>query len=135
MRSLVVMGSIPLNANDSINIVSGQTFISAETHWSGFWKIMDESGNLSMTFPDGTSLQIGPTSNIPSGHRVNNQGLRAPTVFSQSQLVSNTPSAFPLTLQHASGAEITIATNGDITLTNAGGAEVQLTGADVQLNP
>ncbi|HTU54752.1 MAG TPA: hypothetical protein VMF62_12350 [Acetobacteraceae bacterium] len=114
MRSLIWLGAIPLSANDAINTIEDQTFTSSEITWGGRWKIEDESSSISEMYPDGTSIQIGPNQNSPSGHRVNAAGLRAVVPLAQSDLVSNTPSPFPLTVTHATGTKVQISESGAV---------------------
>lgn len=119
-RTLVWLGALPLNANDAITVLPGQSAVEYLAHWSGYYSILDQGGNLTQEFPDGTTFQVGPTANTPTKHVVNGTtGLRELISVAQSDRVASVPSAFPCSYTHPTGTKISVDISGNVTIYGA----------------
>lgn len=123
-RSLVWLGALPANANDAITVLNGQINVNYQSHWSGFYSLMDQVGNLTQEYPDGTQIQVGPTVNTPTKHVVGTAGTRELVPVTQSDRVSVVPSPFPVSLTHATGTKINIDSSGNVTIQSANNVTV-----------
>jgi len=121
-RSLVWLGSIAANGNDAITSGPGNDFIDYESHFSGYYRFMDESGNTAEQWPDGTLLTIG-TSGSPAlyGHSTAGGSRQRVPV---GQRVNSVPSAFPVNLDHATGSKVQIDGSGNISVSGVGSINI-----------
>ncbi|MDE3023424.1 MAG: hypothetical protein KGI54_16510 [Pseudomonadota bacterium] len=99
------------------------------SHYSGFWSLLDESGNQSLNFPDGTSINISSSGTSPATTRqvVNTDQTQSSVTFDASHRVSSTPSPFVVSIKHPTGASATINSDGSISLNAATSKKVDLT--------
>ena len=96
--------------------------------WSGFWQYRDQQGNDSMVYPDGTSLTVSQTGDVPTliRHIVNAQQVREAQEFTQQERVPSPPKPFIVNLQHASGTQVKIDSAGNTTINGASGATLTI---------
>lgn len=119
-RSLVWLGAFPANANDAITSQDGENFIDYTSHFSGYYSYMDESGNTTFEWPDKTTVVIGSGPPTLYRHAVGASGSRETVTSTYADRVATPPSQpFPIIINHASGASVTIASTGTITINSA----------------
>ena len=90
-----------------------------ESHWSGFWRSLNQAGTFAAQWPDGTSLVIGSGIALPAPtrHIVNQNSQVQQTIpFTMADRVPSPPSAFQLQLTMKSGTTLTLDAAGDWTL-------------------
>lgn len=120
-RSMVWLGALPLNSNDAITTITGNKNIDFHGHYSGFYSLLDDTGNTTMWWPDGSSIVIGATSGTPSGHRVSStgqaSGTRQVVALGPAQRVTSTPGPFPFLYTSPAGASFSIDSSGNIQIT------------------
>lgn len=120
--------------NDSSAHVPGAENIHYEARYSGYWNWQDEQGQEATVWPDGTQMLIGPAA-VPTvtRHTVNAQQVRQATPFGQNERVPAAPGAFPLTLNHPTGAQASLTVSGAWRLLAANGqtATVEANGATI----
>lgn len=134
IRNGVWLGAISQNFVDAVTSDDGSYFDDYEAHWSGFWKLLQQTGELSTVFPDGTSILVGNTA-VPATyhHTVNTKNQQERVALTQSERVPKPPTAFPMAINHVSGTIVQIAANGDVSI-NAGSASVTISGGTINLD-
>jgi hypothetical protein len=116
--------SIYASAMDALTTDTDQ-FLEYDSHWSGHYHILDQNGNFTESFADGSFLQVGTGTAPPPTfrHTVDSQTQRRQTTpLSQSERVPSPPSPFNLTLKHISGTTTAIDPVGNTTVSGAAGA-------------
>lgn len=85
-------------------------FTDYEAHWSGFWRLLDMAGQFNVVFPDGTSLTVSESGEVPVPTRnvVGPDQKQVPQPFTQEQRVPSPPSPFQIVLRTAGGVTLTI---------------------------
>lgn len=117
-RSMVWLGSLPLNGQDAITVLPGQQNIAYQSHWSGFYSMLDEGGNFTARFPDGSALQVG-TAQPLTRHIVGTNGLRQIVDFPDSERTNNVPSPFPFSYTSPTGAKFALDGAGNVSVSGA----------------
>jgi hypothetical protein len=105
-------------------------------HWSGAWSWHGQDGTSAFSWPDGTTLVVGPVASgaggpvmpAPTRHVVDPTGARVRSAFTQAQRVPQAPAAFGAVLTLAAGASIAFAPDGSASLTLAPGKALTLAG-------
>ena len=99
------------------------------SHYSGYWDLLDQSGNKSINFPDGTSINVSASGASPTTYRqaINPQQKPESVEFTAAQRNPNPPTAFYITINHPSGASVTVTPAGEIIVDAASGQKVNLT--------
>lgn len=122
------LGSIYTQASDALTTDTDQ-FMEYNSHWSGHFHILDQFGNYTESFADGSFLQAGSGTTVPPTfiHTVDTSQYRQTTALSQDQRVPNPPSPFNFTFGHISGTNIAISPNGSTTVSGASGATLTQT--------
>jgi hypothetical protein len=114
-----------------VNALTTQTDANMEydAHWSGFWRLLDGSGNLTNQFPDGTFIQIGSGTTPPATTRniVNAKQEQEQTPVEMSDRVAKPPSPFNVTVKHATGTTLNVAPNGDVSVSGGAGNKMTMT--------
>jgi hypothetical protein len=97
-------------------------FIDYESHYSGFWKMLDGLGQLSMQFPDGSSFVVGSGTALPTTYRhtVTSGNVREKIPFVTADRIPNPPSPYALTLAMKSGATISVDASGNTSVSTVG---------------
>ena len=119
-RNGIWICSISGPLHDALTSRNGLENVSYQSHFSGFWRMLDEGGNLTIAWPDGSSLTVGVAPQ-PTRHIVTAGQQRQTVPFTQGQRVASTPSPMPLVYNHASGLTLTISAGGAVTLAMPGG--------------
>jgi hypothetical protein len=117
---------------------NGNTRYTAE--WSGAWSWHGEDGTSVSAWPDGSKVIVGPPFGesgmpevpVPTRHVVAPDGSRQRSPFTAVQRNPQTPSAFAMSIEHPSGAFVTIAPDGTVTVAAAAGKAVDVIG-DLQV--
>lgn len=120
--------SLYASAMDALTTDTDQ-FMEYDSHWSGHFHILDQSGNYTESFADGSFLQAGSGTTVPPTfrHTVDPSQFRQVTPLSQSQRVPSPPSPFNFTFGHISGTKVAIDPSGNTTVAGASGAALTQT--------
>lgn len=104
-------------------------FMEYNSHWSGAYEMMDQSGQWIKSFPDGTFLQVSGSATKPKmyRHTVDQDQVQQLTEFTDSQRVPNKPNPRYLYLSHASGTTAQIDPKGNTSVTGAKDATFTIT--------
>ncbi len=107
-----------------VNAITSDTeepFTKYYAHQSGFWSILDINGDSTTVYPDGTSVTISETGNIPATYRntVENQ-VQTRVQLTQAERVPNPPAPKIINIITASGVTLNIDASGNVTLGVAG---------------
>lgn len=115
--------SIYASAMDALTTDTDQ-FLEYDSHWSGHYHVLDQNGNFTESFADGSFLQVGTGTAPPPTfrHTVDSAQKRQTTPLSQSERVPSPPSPFNMTLRHTSGTTTAIDPAGNTTVSGAAGA-------------
>ena len=124
-RSMIWLGALPLNAQDAITTLTGNNSIDYHAHWSGYYSLMDDLGNSTQVFPDGTEIVVG-TANTPTRHIVGPQGTRQSVPVLPADRVAVTPGPFPFKYSSPAGATVLVDSAGNISVS---GQTVNIWGA------
>lgn len=117
--------SIYTQAMDALTTETDQ-FLEYDSHWSGHYRILDQDGNKTESYADGSFLQVGVGTSPPSTsrHIVDARQFRQVTPVPQDQRVPNPPAPFNFTLRHISGTVAAIDPTGNVTVSGAPGASL-----------
>lgn len=126
-RNGVWLASIYAAQDDAYTTETDQ-FAEYNSHWSGYYDYLDGNGQSLVSFPDGTYLLVSGSTAKPSFYRhiVDDQQNRQLEQFTDSQRVPNPPSARHTYLHHASGTFVDIDPSGNLTVSGASGAQIEL---------
>ncbi|MHB1952943.1 MAG: hypothetical protein ACYCOU_04270 [Sulfobacillus sp.] len=115
---------------DAITSGPGEEFTRYLSHWSGYWELLDEAGNKTQMFPDGTSIVVSDTGlpAITYRHIVDENQVRQRVELTQAERVPNTPPPKIINLSHPSGTNITISETGGLTGNVAGDLALNVSG-------
>lgn len=118
------IGSYDPNLNNAITSNSQSPFENYFSHWNGGFSFEDQLGQFSRYFTDGTYLQLGTSTNLPTLYRnvyggSNPQNTR--TAYTTAQRNPNPQSPFNLFLHHSSGAQVEISSSGSISISGVSG--------------
>lgn len=96
-------------------------FLEYNSHWSGHFDMLDQFGNYTQSFADGSYIQVGSGTTRPDTfrHTVDPQQNQQLTPLTQAERVPNPPPAFHATLNHSSGTIIAVDPQGNTTATGA----------------
>lgn len=137
-RNAVWMGSFHPSALDAITTQNDalDPFIDYESHFSGFWKMLDGAGNFSMQFPDGSAMIVGAGTDLPElfRHTVDASGAQVQIPFTHAERVPNKPTPFNFQLTTAKGTVFGVDPDGNVTVTGATGAGCTLSFGGASLN-
>lgn len=89
-----------------------------DSHYSGYYRSLDQNGNENIVFPDGTAIVVSSTGAVASTQRqtVTPEQAQESVPFTADQRVPNPPSPFYLAIRHISGTSIVISPSGAITI-------------------
>lgn len=104
-------------------------FLEYNSHFSGAYETLDQTGQWTKSFPDGTFIQVsGVSASVakPAMHRqtVDPQQNQKLTPFTDGQRVPNKPAPRTLTIHHATGASVVIDDQGNVIVSSAQGKNV-----------
>jgi len=88
-----------------------------ESHWSGWWRMLDGEGQETTVFPDGSSIVIGLGTAVPVPNRFtteNNARIKVP--FTQAERVPDPPTPFQVTINLANGLSILVNAAGQLSI-------------------
>lgn len=133
MRNGVWLGAFyPSNLDAITSTGSGQgtssavdAFIDYMAHFSGFWQLLDGSGNQATQWPDGSFLTMSAASGLPQTYRhtvENNERVKIPYLLSDRIAAPVDP--FTLQFKHISGTAVTINDAGTLSVSGVSGSEV-----------
>lgn len=125
-RNGVWMGSISTQQTDASAHVPGNGAADYAAHYGGGWSMRSADGQTTEVFPDGTMVQVGPVTPVPTRHTIDENQQRQRTHFLPAQRIPQKPNPFPVLVQHASGASVSIDSAGSIALIAAAGQTVSL---------
>lgn len=130
--------SIYTQAMDALTTETDQ-FLEYDSHWSGHYRILDQHGNKTESYADGSFLQVGAGTVPPatSRHTVDTKQFRQVTAVPQDQRVPNPPPPFNFTLKHISGTTAAIDPIGNTNVTGAASAAkmtVNFGGTNLQID-
>lgn len=103
-------------------------FDEYDAHFSGYWRLLDGTGNLSFQFSDGSYGVFGSGSALPTVYRhiVSNQQ-RQKVPFTFAERVPNPPSRFQGFFQQANaGTSFSLDASGNITVSGAVSSSIKL---------
>ena len=118
IRSGVWLGAIPTVMADAISNPTGDPFLNYESHFSGYWHSLDQSGSENTRWPDGSMLIVG-SGFTPTRHIQNSAGQRESVPVADSDRPA-TISPMPITLKHSSGTTVEIDSSGNVTVAASG---------------
>jgi sorbitol-specific phosphotransferase system component IIA len=126
LRSGVWLGAYPAGNFDAISNPANSPHLDYQSHWSGFWEALDESGSTTTTWPDGSQAIVGsgftPTKHIQDA----NSGKRVVVARTASDYPTP-PSPLPVAFNHKSGAKLTISSAGAVEASAAAGQTATIT--------
>jgi len=96
-------------------------FIDYESHFSGWWRLLDGTGNEAIEWSDGTSLVIGSGTSLPTvyRHTVDSGQNRQKIPFLPADRIPTPPSAYNITLATKSGITFSVSASGAVTVSGA----------------
>lgn len=115
-------------AMDALTTQTDQ-FLEYDSHWSGHWHMLDQTGNVTESFADGSYFLAGSGTSVPptSRHTVDTKQFRQVTPLPQNERVPSPPSPFNIALHHISGTSAAINPSGNVTVSGAAGADLTVT--------
>lgn len=139
-RNGIWLGSFSPNFIDAItsNSDNFDPYLDYESHFSGFWKLLDGKGNASTSYPDGSYFVQNEAGALADTfrHMVDENQKRQRIPFTTADRISEVPSPRVSRFHHASGTDMAIDATGDVTVTAANGKTitVQANGATLKLD-
>ena len=125
VRNGLWVGSVEHTENDVNPGSAGVTNFSYKAAYSGYWEHHSESGVSTSYWPDGTNIVVGgETAPTLNRHVVDSQQRRTSKSFVQSERINNTPSVFPVTINHSSGTQIVIDGSGNVNINTVSSVNV-----------
>jgi len=124
-RSGIWLGAIAPSLTDAISSPADSPFLDYESHWSGYWRALDETGSTTTTWPDGTQAIVG-SGFSPTKHVQDASGKRV-SVPRTAADYPTPPSPLAMTINHKSGASVEITAAGAVNLTTAAGQAATIT--------
>lgn len=126
-------------STDAINSSSAEldTQMQYQSHFSGFYELLDGSGNYYARFPEGTEVLVNSNNQPPTTYRhvVNASGARERVEYTNAYRVPNPPSQpYYLAVNHPSGASISISASGQTIITGPLVGDNPGTSAQIQMN-
>lgn len=99
-------------------------FMKYQAHWSGFWSLMDGSGNTALQWPEGSWFSFSSGATLPTVYRTVVQNNQAKQIaYTMSDRVSGSPSPFQAAFHQAgSGLTATVDPSGSVVI--SGGTDV-----------
>ncbi|MDE2233362.1 MAG: hypothetical protein KGJ90_04610 [Patescibacteria group bacterium] len=95
-------------------------FIDYESHFSGFWSLMDGYGNTAAQWPDGSYVTFGSGTTLPTIYRHTVTGqTQNRSEFTFAERVLNAPSTFSFNFQQASGTSVSLNSSGSVVVSGA----------------
>jgi hypothetical protein len=116
-RSGVWLCSLYVQQMDALTTDSDPT-LDYHSHWSGYYDLINENGDLAQSFPDGTFLVVSGAAVKPTmfRHIVDDQQNRQTIPLTDAQRVPNPPPAKHVYLSTASGTTVHIDPSGNVTI-------------------
>lgn len=110
VRSGVWLGAFSPNLMNASTSSEGEPFNDYESHWSGFWRILNEQGEMAAEFPDGTSIVVSASGALPVTYRnvVDENQAQQRKAFTREERVPNPPAPYKLIIRSAQGVDIRI---------------------------
>lgn len=117
LRNAIWLGAYYPSQMNAITSDASSPFIDYEAHPSGFWRMLDDDGQLSMQFPDGSSVLVASGGSLPTVYRhvVTDGNAQERVPVQLSDRVPSISSPFTVTVNLASGAKITVDQSGNVT--------------------
>lgn len=128
-RNCIWLGAFYPMFMDALTTNTDQ-FLEYDSHWSGAYELLDQQGQWTKSFPDGTFIQVSASTSKPATYRhtVDQNQNQQLTLFPDSERIANPPSSpYNVVVNHPSGASILIDTNGNVTVTAANGKQLEAT--------
>ena len=129
-RNGILLGSFFGNNRNAITSAPGFPFENFFAHWNGAYEYMDQIGNTTKWFPDGTYMQVSQTIGaLPTLYQntVDSTGNQQRVAITNSQRLPVPPTpGFQIYIKHSSGTDITVDNNGNVIITLNSGATFQL---------
>lgn len=125
-RNGVWLGAISTQLTDASAHAPGNGAADYAAHYGGGWSWRGQAGEITEALPDGTVVQLGPAAPTLTRHTVDGQSMRQRTPFTASQRVLQTPTPFPVTLTHPTGASASLSASGSWSVVAAPGQTVSL---------
>lgn len=126
IRSGVWLGAYNPNLNNAICSPPQTPFENLFSHWNGAYEYMDQTGNYTKWFTDGTYLQVAQSTTLPTLHRNVYNGSNAGTgagtrqTYPTSARIVHQPSPFNVYLSHPTGTTLLVDTSGNVNVTSSG---------------
>jgi hypothetical protein len=126
-RNGVWLGSLYTQGNDALLPTSAD--VDYEAHPSGAYTLLDQNGNFTFSFPDGSALQVGATGGAPelTRHVVNAAQFQVPIAYPNTTRAAAAPTPFPAQYTSASGTSLTIDVAGNVDIKLNPGAKLNIT--------
>lgn len=104
-------------------------FMRYHAHWSGFWSLMDGSGNTALQWPEGSWLSFSSGGTLPTVYRTVVQNNQAQQIaYTMSDRVSGSPSPFQMSFhQGGSGLVATLSPSGSLLVSGGSISSLELT--------
>ncbi len=121
--------SIPVGPIDAVSCdpSNPDPYLRYLSHYSGFFRTLDQNGNKCEYFPDGSYVKIGDNTSIPTVyHNVLDGQTRTAVPVTPSERISTTPGPFNIYTSHVSGTSTNIDPSGNVTVNIASGSEYQV---------
>ena len=137
IRSGVWLGSYNPNLTNAICSPAQTPFENYFAHWNGSYEHMDQTGNYTKWFTDGTYLKIGQATTLPTLHRNVYNGTNAGTgagtrqPYATSDRIPTQPTPFNVYMSHPTGTAFLVDPAGNISVTGASTVTVSASGAMV----
>lgn len=137
LRNGVWLGALSPALNDSSPHVPGSANVAFASHYGGGASWRGQDGTTFEEWPDGTTMQVGPTVPALTRHTVGSGQERLTSPFGLAERVSLVPQAFQWLLNQSTGASGTVTSGGTWLLAAAPGQSVVLSanGAGVKVLP
>lgn len=129
-RNGVWLGSYDPNLNNAVTSDSSHPFENYFAHWAGDFSFEDQSGQCSRYFTDGSYLQIGSTTTLPTLYRNqydSSTGKVNRTEYTLAQRNPNPQPAFNFYFKHSSGTSFSIDSSGNVAVSGAASAVFAVT--------
>lgn len=111
-------------------------FLDYESHFSGYWSLLDGLGNMSMQWPDGSYFTVASGTALPTlyRHTVDGNQAQQKTPLTHAERVSNVPNPFVMQYVSAAGTSVVVDVSGSVTVSGATNATMDLTFNGAHIN-
>lgn len=106
------------NAMDDARTTNTDAFLEYNSHQSGYYETLDNTGQKVIAFPDGTNIVIGASTSKPTTYRhvVDDEQFAQLQEFTDAERVPNPPGAFSIIIRTASGVVLAVEPDGRVTI-------------------